>query len=196
LRTVALLMIGCVLPLAAADATASTKKKNYHTKKRSSVKSAKAPTTTKTGKGSTKHAKASAKRGKSKSAAANWRSRQLAPTADRYKEIQSALAQKGYLNQSPNGVWDTSSSDALRRFQQDQNLEPTGKLNSLSLIALGLGAKRGTPAGGVAPPPPAFTPHAPLIDSPPPLPGNAIPQSPTPFAVPEPTTASPPPAAR
>jgi hypothetical protein len=31
----------------------------------------------------------------------------------------------------------------MRRFQKDQNLEPTGKPNqSLSIIALGLGPKR------------------------------------------------------
>ena len=65
----------------------------------------------------------------------------MAPTPDRYKEIQDALAKKGYLHQDPSGNWDDQSADALRRFQQDQNLEPTGKLDSLSIIALGLGPK-------------------------------------------------------
>ena len=31
------------------------------------------------------------------------------------------------------------SVDALKRFQADQNLMPDGKINSFSLIALGLG---------------------------------------------------------
>ena len=31
--------------------------------------------------------------------------------------------------------------DALKRFQSEQSLEPTGKIDSLSLIALGLGPK-------------------------------------------------------
>jgi peptidoglycan hydrolase-like protein with peptidoglycan-binding domain len=70
-----------------------------------------------------------------------WHSAQAAPTPERYKEIQQALAQKGYLHGEPTGVWNQDSMDALRRFQHDQNLESTGKLDSLSLIALGLGPK-------------------------------------------------------
>lgn len=73
----------------------------------------------------------------------SWRTTQRSPTPERYKEIQEALATKGYLEPgSSSGVWDTSSVAALKKFQQDQNLEPSGKLDSLSLIALGLGPKR------------------------------------------------------
>ena len=75
-----------------------------------------------------------------------WRAGQMAPTPDRYKEIQDALAKKGYLHGEATGEWGQESADALRRFQQDQNLQPSGKLNSLSIIALGLGPKYGTPA--------------------------------------------------
>jgi peptidoglycan hydrolase-like protein with peptidoglycan-binding domain len=67
----------------------------------------------------------------------------MAPTPDRYKQIQQALVARGYLDQKPTGVWDNESTEALRRFQKDQNLDPSGKVNSLSLIALGLGAKHG-----------------------------------------------------
>jgi peptidoglycan hydrolase-like protein with peptidoglycan-binding domain len=96
--------------------------------------------------------------------AASWRSRQLAPTPERYKEIQSALAQRGYLKKDANGVWDSDSADAMRRFQQDQNLEPSGKLNSLSLIALGMGAKHNNgPATPVAPTPPTTAPAPPDV---------------------------------
>ena len=70
-----------------------------------------------------------------------WHPAQSAPTPERYKEIQQALVQKGYLHGDPTGVWNQDSMDALRRFQHDQNLESTGKLDSLSLIALGLGPK-------------------------------------------------------
>lgn len=71
-----------------------------------------------------------------------WRPRQLAPSADRYKEIQGALAFRGYLQpEQANGVWDQNSVDALKRFQADQKLESSGRINSLSLIALGLGPK-------------------------------------------------------
>jgi len=70
------------------------------------------------------------------------RSYQQAPTPERYREIQQALVSKGYLKSEPNGEWNQDSQDALKRFQAEQNLTPDGKLNSLSLIALGLGPKR------------------------------------------------------
>lgn len=85
------------------------------------------------------------------------RSSQQAPTPDRYKEIQQALASKGYLKAEPNGQWDADSAEALKNFQADQNLTPDGKLNSLSLIALGLGPKR-LSAQAHAPAPPAEAP--------------------------------------
>ncbi len=66
---------------------------------------------------------------------------QASPSSDRYREIQEALAAKGYLKTPPNGVWDQESTEAMKRFQADQKLTSTGKLNSLSLIALGLGPK-------------------------------------------------------
>lgn len=97
------------------------------------------------------------------------RSYQQAPTPDRYREIQQALVSKGYLQGEPTGQWGADSTDALKRFQADQNLMPDGKINSLSLIALGLGPKRLTaksesapPAGALPPssaPPPSGAPH-------------------------------------
>jgi len=72
-----------------------------------------------------------------------WRNTQRTPTPERYKEIQQALASKGYLESTaPTGIWDASSIEALKKFQHDQNLSPSGKLDSLSLIALGLGPIR------------------------------------------------------
>ncbi len=70
-----------------------------------------------------------------------WHPGQTAPTPERYKEIQEALAKKGYLRGEASGAWNQDSTDALRRFQQDQNLQASGKLDSLSIIALGLGPK-------------------------------------------------------
>jgi peptidoglycan hydrolase-like protein with peptidoglycan-binding domain len=82
---------------------------------------------------------------------------QQQPTVDRYREIQQALADKGYFRGTPDGAWNGESADALKRFQKDQNLDPDGKIGSLSLIALGLGPKRGAPVGAngepVDPPP-------------------------------------------
>ena len=67
---------------------------------------------------------------------------QSEPSPDRYREIQQALQQKGYFDGEPTGRWDAGSMEALKRFQQDQNLNASGKLDSLSLIALGLGPQR------------------------------------------------------
>jgi hypothetical protein len=74
-----------------------------------------------------------------------WRNRQMAPTSDRYREIQQAMVAKGYLKpEDVSGAWDANSVDALKRFQAAQNIDATGKIDSLSLIALGLGPKRDT----------------------------------------------------
>lgn len=64
------------------------------------------------------------------------------PTAERYQEIQKALAEKGFYKGEANGEWGPESVDALKSFQRNQNLDTDGKINSLSLIALGLGPKR------------------------------------------------------
>jgi peptidoglycan hydrolase-like protein with peptidoglycan-binding domain len=92
---------------------------------------------------------------KYKAAKKTRRSSQMAPTPDRYKEIQQALVGKGYLHAEPNGEWGADSTEALKRFQTDQNLTPDGKINSLSLIAMGLGPKRMTAQSHATPPPEA-----------------------------------------
>ncbi|HYA18828.1 MAG TPA: peptidoglycan-binding protein [Bryobacteraceae bacterium] len=114
----------------------------------------KAPAT-KTGTATKKTYKSAKKNGPP---AQTWRNRQLAPTASRYKEIQQALADKGYLKTEPNGVWDAQSEEALKRFQTDRNLPPTGKITSQSLIGLGLGPKPPEPI--TAPPQPDTPPPA------------------------------------
>jgi hypothetical protein len=86
--------------------------------------------------------------------ATTWRNRQMAPTPERYRQIQEALASKGYLKpEDATGTWNQTSIDALKRFQAEQNIESTGKINSLSLIALGLGPRHDSAA--VKPPVPA-----------------------------------------
>ena len=81
--------------------------------------------------------KTAAKRG------VTWRNRQMSPSPDRYREIQGALASKGYLKpEDATGTWNQTSSDAMKKFQAEQNLDSNGKINSLSLIALGLGPRR------------------------------------------------------
>lgn len=68
--------------------------------------------------------------------------RPLQPSPERLKEIQQALATKGYFQNEPDGTWGPASIEALKRFQHDQKLVEDGKIGSLSLIALGLGPKR------------------------------------------------------
>src|SRR5262245_56496701 len=47
-----------------------------------------------------------------------WRNRQAVPSAERYKEIEAALAAKGYLSpEKVNGKWDATSVEALKKFQ-------------------------------------------------------------------------------
>lgn len=70
------------------------------------------------------------------------------PSQERFKEIQQALADKGYFTGTADGNWGPASIDALKRFQHDQNLVEDGKIGSLSLIALGLGPKRETAESG------------------------------------------------
>jgi peptidoglycan hydrolase-like protein with peptidoglycan-binding domain len=67
---------------------------------------------------------------------------QQQPTPNRYREIQQALADRGYFKSEPDGVWGPESVEALKQFQQDQNLKASGRLDPMSLISLGLGPKR------------------------------------------------------
>ena len=72
----------------------------------------------------------------------SWRTRQTSPTADRYREIQEALVARGYLSaEDATGAWGPESANALKKFQAEQTLDSTGKIDSLSLIALGLGPR-------------------------------------------------------
>lgn len=95
-------------------------------------------------------------RGKTPVRRSSFQPRQSAPTPDRLREIQSALAAKGYLKSEPSGVWDADSVDAMRRYQADQKEDPTGKITAASLIGLGLGPKTASqtpsPAADSVPP--------------------------------------------
>lgn len=80
--------------------------------------------------------------------------RQAAPTPDRYRVIQQALADKGYEAGPVDGAWGPEWVAALKQFQADQKLDPDGKLGALSLIALGLGPNREEASNMVARPEP------------------------------------------
>ena len=126
-------------------------KKSATVAKITTAKKAPAATATAAKKGG----KTTARKGK-KRPSVTWRNRQTVPTPERYKEIQDALAQKGFLpKDEATGTWGPSSVDALQRFQSAQNLEATGRIDSLSLIALGLGPKHDTTATAALLPKPA-----------------------------------------
>jgi hypothetical protein len=84
----------------------------------------------------------SSKKSAKKGPVRSWRTSQQQPAPERYREIQQALIGRGYLEGPATGVWGAESMEALKKFQLDQNLKGDGKLDSLSLIALGLGPKR------------------------------------------------------
>jgi hypothetical protein len=63
------------------------------------------------------------------------------PEPERLREIQKALAEKGYFKGEASGEWNGDSVEALKKFQTARNLPPDGKINALSLIGLGLGPK-------------------------------------------------------
>jgi peptidoglycan hydrolase-like protein with peptidoglycan-binding domain len=68
--------------------------------------------------------------------------RQATPTPERYMEIQQALISRGLHSGPADGVWSSDWVAALKQFQEQQNLNPDGKLGALSLIALGFGPKQ------------------------------------------------------
>jgi peptidoglycan hydrolase-like protein with peptidoglycan-binding domain len=77
---------------------------------------------------------------------------QKAPTADRLREIQTTLGQRGFYEGEPNGKWDARSVDAMKKFQAANGLTATGKFDAKSLQKLGLGSEV---AGAAAPRAPA-----------------------------------------
>jgi len=75
----------------------------------------------------------------------------MAPTPDRIMEIQSALARENAYDGEPNGKWDPLTIEAMKKFQSENGLDPTGKIDALTLQKLGLGSEV---AGKGAPTPP------------------------------------------
>jgi peptidoglycan hydrolase-like protein with peptidoglycan-binding domain len=122
---------------AALLASTTTQKKKSAPAKHAAASAARKPAPSR----GAKHKPAARAAHSTKATHTAWHPGQTAPTPERYKEIQEALAKKGYLHGEASGAWNQDSSDALRRFQQDQNLQASGKLDSLSIIALGLGPK-------------------------------------------------------
>ena len=121
-RTIKCLAIAAALLVAAAQAFAY--------QQQSASSSSAAPSTTTTAKKKTVSKKHHSRREPT----------QKAPTPARISEIQSALARNGYYQGQPNGKWDSNTVSAMQKFQSGNGLEPSGKLNALSLQKLGLGS--------------------------------------------------------
>ncbi len=85
---------------------------------------------------------------------------QKAPTADRIREIQTALNREGAPDLKPTGKWDDATVEAMKKYQADHGLSPTGKIDALTLDKLGLGSETAgkgapIPTASSADPPPA-----------------------------------------
>ena len=76
---------------------------------------------------------------------------QTAPTPARISEIQQALGKDGSFSGTPSGKWDDSTVDAMKKYQSAHGLNPSGRLDALTLQKLGLGSQT---AGVAAPIPP------------------------------------------
>jgi Putative peptidoglycan binding domain len=100
------------------------------------------------------------------------------PSSNRIEQIQGALARAGYYKSDASGRWDGDTVAAMKHFQEDQGLSPTGKIDALTLQKLGLGSDT---AGLSAPHPP---PPAPISTSanraPAPSPAPSVSRGPSP----------------
>jgi murein L,D-transpeptidase YcbB/YkuD len=89
---------------------------------------------------------------------------QKTPTPERITEIQQALVKDGSYNTAPNGKWDDATVGAMKRFQEANGLNPSGKLDAKTLQKLGLGSST---SGAAAPVPPANSSASTNLPSPP-----------------------------
>jgi peptidoglycan hydrolase-like protein with peptidoglycan-binding domain len=133
------------LPPAFAVQTTTSARKTTH---KPTTSAASSKTNTGGAKKSNKGGKSSSKKGKRVKG-------QAAPTTDRINEIQGALARNGAYAGEPSGKWDDSTVEAMKKFQASHGLNPTGKMDALTLQKLGLGSE--TAGMGVPTPPPNST---------------------------------------
>ena len=70
---------------------------------------------------------------------------QTRPSRERFQQSQKALIEAGFDPGPADGAWGPNSENALYDFQEARGLEPTGRIDALSLIELGLGPNHETP---------------------------------------------------
>ncbi len=72
-----------------------------------------------------------------------------------------ALQREGAYEGEPNGKWDNSTIDAMKKYQDKNGLSPTGKIDALTLNKLGLGSEtagKGAPVPAASSSTPASNP--------------------------------------
>jgi murein L,D-transpeptidase YcbB/YkuD len=139
---VALAACGLLSPAAKAQSTPSHK---TAPKSSSKPSTASAPTHSTTPHSTTGHsttAKKSSHSGKSTAHKATRKVKgQAIPSPDRINEIQQALAKNNAFPGTPSGKWDDTTVDAMKKFQSAHGLNPSGKIDALTLQKLGLGSE-------------------------------------------------------
>ena len=100
---------------------------------------AKTATSNASGKSSHKSTKKTSSRRKEKG--------QIAPTPDRISTIQEALAKDGSFTSTPNGKWDDSTVEAMKKFQGAHGLNPSGKAGRADVGKAGFGLANGGHCG-------------------------------------------------
>ncbi len=63
---------------------------------------------------------------------------------ERATAIQSALIKAGYLQGEPSGAWDSESSQAMAKFQADNDWQTKFTPDARALNKLGLGGSAGS----------------------------------------------------
>jgi Putative peptidoglycan binding domain len=69
----------------------------------------------------------------------HYRLAHMQPSPERVQEIQQALIQAGDLQPPASGRWDSSTRDAMSRYQETNGFAVTGLPDSKSLMKMGLG---------------------------------------------------------
>jgi len=139
LKTLVALAAGSImLPVASAQ----TSKPAHTSHKTKSSASSGASTSTSTSSSNHSSSRKSAHSGKSSShRGASKVKGQAAPSPERVNEIQQALAKNGSFTDTASGKWDDSTVDAMKKFQSAHGLNPSGKIDALTLQKLGLGSE-------------------------------------------------------
>ena len=129
--------IGLVLVAALAITPLASAKTAHKSSHSTTVKK-----TSQSSKSSSKSHSTKSRHGK-KTAKKSWKSKgQQAMSTDRTRQIQEALIREHYLDGEPNGVWDSRTQEACRRYQTANGWQSKVLPDSRAIIKLGLGPDR------------------------------------------------------